>query len=151
MTSVTDLFCGMGGLSYGFSKNGFNVTGYDINKYCEDIFIKNKIGKFYTRNLNFTSINNETGLIDFLLPLDFNLDSDAIIGGPSCRPWSSVNITKREIRHPDYGLVESFFRIVDDNYPEFFLMENVPAIKNDPSYIRCISNIRKKYYAALLK
>jgi len=151
MVSVSDLFCGMGGLSYGFSVQGFDVKGYDINKYSNDIFQINNIGKFEQLNLDYTRVNSITGLTDQLLSVNNNIDSDIIIGGPSCKPWSTVNITKRKKTHPDYGLVESFFRIINNNEPDIFLMENVPPIKNDGYYLRCINNIRKKYHVSNLE
>jgi len=49
---VLDLFCGMGGLSLGFSQNGFSVTGVDIKEEAERIFHINKIGKFIHKDLS---------------------------------------------------------------------------------------------------
>jgi DNA (cytosine-5)-methyltransferase 1 len=145
MKKVIDFFCGMGGLSYGFSKY-FDVTGVDINKYSKKIFKKNKVGTVHEINLSNTTLNPHTGLLNSLEPIEFDFDADIIIGGPPCRPWSSVNITKRELKHPDYGLVESFLRIIDRKEPQFFLMENVPPLKNDSYYKRSILNLSRKYH-----
>ena len=41
--SVVDLFCGIGGLSYGFVLEGFKIdAGIDLDKSCQFAFEKNK-------------------------------------------------------------------------------------------------------------
>ena len=131
MTEVVDLFCGMGGFSLGFCNEGFDVIGYDINKHTPSIYKINKIGKSKIRDLSKQSIDEEAPSI--------------IIGGPPCKPWSSVNITRRGSAHPDYGLITQYFKIINMKKPSIFIMENVPQVKNDHNYKK---NIRKlsKYY-----
>jgi DNA (cytosine-5)-methyltransferase 1 len=54
---------------------------------------------------------------------------DAVIGGPPCKPWSSINTTRRASQHPDFSLLSRFFLHVKKNRPEVFLLENVPPAK----------------------
>ena len=135
MPSVTDLFCGMGGLSYGFYKAGFSVLGYDINKHSPDIF---KINNFDKTSIYEARIEN-------LANTAIKTRSDVIIGGPPCKPWSTINITKRGQRHQDYRLIENFFYTIYFNRPKAFLMENVQQIKRSEPYVRWL-NILEKYY-----
>jgi len=79
---VLDLFCGAGGFSLGFRNEGFSVTGVDINPRSGEIFSLNKIGNFIERNLAEGEIKG---------------DFDIIIGGPPCRPWSSINVKREEL------------------------------------------------------
>jgi len=135
MPVVRDLFCGMGGLSYGFYKAGFDVIGYDVNKYTPSIYQKNKT---HSRN------RYEGKLYD--LEKRFPITgSDIIIGGPPCKPWSSVNVTRRGKNHPDYGLVDSYFYTVYLNKPPVFLMENVLPVRKSEPYQRWV-RVLKKYY-----
>ena len=129
MLKVTDLFCGMGGFSLGFSKS-FDVTGYDINNHVPEIYRKNHIG---------------LGIVHDLTDSDFQTDADIVIGGPPCKPWSTINLRKRKTKHPDYILLEKYFKIISNIDPDAFLMENVTSIKNDELYQTEIHKIKKRY------
>lgn len=113
---VLDLFCGAGGLSSGFSDMGFEIVGVDNSKDAATAFHENDIGEFRNADLSTESISGEY---------------DIILGGPPCKPWSSVNTTKRGGDHDDYTLIERFFEHVQKNSPRAFLLENVPPLKGD--------------------
>jgi len=129
---VLDLFCGAGGFSLGFRDEGFSVTGVDINPKSGEIFTLNKIGDFFEKDLTKENITGEF---------------DVIIGGPPCRPWSSINVKRRGIRHPDYSLLKSFFHHIFSLKPQAFLMENVPPLSGDPGYISLIEKTAKEGYS----
>ena len=114
---VLDLFSGMGGFSYGFKKAGFEVTGLDSNVTATETYRKLTNGNGSTVDLYRESVGGNYA---------------GIIGGPPCKPWSTVNLHRRKSQHKDYELVNVFFQTVKTIQPEFFIMENVPAIKNDP-------------------
>lgn len=62
-------------------------------------------------------------------PLDTTVKSpDVIIGGPSCKPFSSANRHTRLDDHPDSDLVVQYMRILKVLQPAVFAMENVPEI-----------------------
>lgn len=127
---VIDLFCGGGGLSLGFTKNDFRVKGYDINPFSPEIFIKNSIGTAETLDLS----------------RDFpDSDPDLIIGGPPCKPWSSVNVKKRLKSHPDYELLTFYFKNILNLKPEVFVLENVIPLRKDDNYQFWINKLAKDY------
>ena len=129
---VLDLFSGIGGLSYGFSKNGFNVTGVDKSE---------RAGLVYQIFASPNFIHADLG-ID-LIEGSF----DVIVGGPPCRPWSPVNLLKRSEIHRDYRLVERFMEHVATNRPRIFIMENVPSLKSDKGFETQMKRIAKLGYS----
>lgn len=113
---VIDLFSGCGGLSLGFAREGFDVLGVDINPYTAEIFKINEIGE--TEIVDLSNKRNT-----FFAEKAF----EVVLGGPPCKPWSTINITKRGREHPDYFLMERFFEIVNCIKPTIFILENVTA------------------------
>ncbi len=111
---VLDLFCGAGGFSSGFRATGFDVTGVDVNPVAAEVFEQNRIGSAITADLG-KSVQNG--------------GYDVIIGGPPCRPWSSINTTRRAAEHDDFDLLSRFFLHVKQNRPAAFIFENVPAVR----------------------
>ena len=49
---VIDLFCGIGGLSYGMYKGGLDIiAGFDIDNTCKYAYEKNNKSKFYSQDI----------------------------------------------------------------------------------------------------
>jgi DNA (cytosine-5)-methyltransferase 1 len=128
---VLDLFCGAGGFSQGFSNQDFSVTGVDINSHSREIFVINKIGNFVQKDLLSEKIEGNFSII---------------IGGPPCRPFSSVNVTRRGKDHPNYPLVARYFEHIIRLQPELFFMENVPPVRNYPIFLDAVKKIRDEGY-----
>ncbi len=118
---IIDLFCGCGGLSYGFEMAGFEVAlaidmwGDAIKTFNHNH--KNEVGRC-------EDIHNLTK--EFLE--DFNKDNEivGIIGGPPCQGFSTVG--KRDINDPRNQLYREYCRIVETVKPEFFVIENVKGL-----------------------
>ena len=130
MVSVLDLFCGAGGLSLGFKKAGFDITGADKSVKAGETYENNDIGNFRHVDLSKDLIKG---------------DFDVIVGGPPCKPWSSVNLTRRKKRHKDYMLLSRFFNHVEENVPKAFMFENVPTIKNDIELNLQLNKLEKSF------
>ena len=129
---VLDLFCGAGGLSLGFSRSGFSVVGVDIKEISGRIFEINSIGQFVLMDLSKDSISG---------------NFDVIIGGPPCRPWSSLNTRKRERNHEEAKLLDRFFEHVAELKPAVFIMENVPPVANDGGLLEWIKKLQSHGYS----
>lgn len=116
---VIDLFCGCGGLSYGFERAGFEIKlAIDL---WEDAILtynhnhKNKVGKLLDiHDLTDQELEEFKGKID------------GIIGGPPCQGYSTVGT--RDINDPRNHLYIEYCRVVEKVQPEFFLIENVRGL-----------------------
>ncbi len=129
---ILDMFSGMGGFSYGFRSAGFDVTGIDIDKTAVETYKTLTGGNAVVMNLNSETVSGNYA---------------GIIGGPPCRPWSTVNLHRRGTKHRDYGLVNVFFNTVLRLRPRFFIMENVPAIRHDPVIESSIIKMKNAGYS----
>lgn len=119
--TVIDLFCGCGGLSYGFIEAGYEVVlGIDHWKDAVETFKfnhKNSIG-LVADLFNETPqiISKKTGIKNV----------DLIIGGPPCQGFSIAG--KRIVDDERNKLYKSFVNFVNYFQPKAFMLENVPNI-----------------------
>ena len=119
--TVIDLFCGCGGLSYGFIEAGYDVLlGIDHWKDAIVTFenthknAKGIVADLFTETPK--DISKQTGIKNI----------DVIIGGPPCQGFSIAG--KRIINDERNQLYKSFVSFVDFYKPKVFVMENVPNI-----------------------
>lgn len=122
--NVIDIFCGAGGLSYGFYKNkNFNLLcANDIEKDMTETYKANhKDVPVYNMDIKDFNLS--------LLTKDLNItknDVDVIIGGPPCQAFSTVG--KRLLDDPRGKLFQDFYRLVKECEPKIFLFENVKGL-----------------------
>ena len=144
---VIDLFCGCGGLSYGFVEAGYDVLlGIDHWKDAIVTFENtHKNAKGIVADLFVETpkdISKKTGIKDI----------DIIIGGPPCQGFSIAG--KRIIDDERNQLYKSFVNFVDFYKPKSFLMENVPNIVSMGKGIvkdRIIEDFEKLGYTVVYK
>ena len=121
---VIDLFAGVGGLSSGFRK-----AGYDIVLANE---IDKSISESYKKNHPDTLMINDDikNFIPYLDKLDDKVD--VIIGGPPCQGFSMAGARIRKknafLEDPRNFLFRNYFEVVQKVEPKYFIMENVPGM-----------------------
>lgn len=117
---VLDLFCGCGGMSFGFHLAGFEiVAGIDSWSDALVTFEKNHVGsKIILADLFKDKPKTINHVIDSKI--------DVIVGGPPCQGFSIAG--KRMIDDPRNLLYKSFVEFVEEIKPIAFVMENVPNI-----------------------
>jgi len=122
---LLDLFCGLGGVSDGFAKEGFEVLGVDI----EDMKSKGYKHPFLRADIRELDGKDFQGY-------------DVIWGSPPCREFSQCAVFARERakrgqkgvwKKPpniDNGLelVYAYLAFVKQATPKFWIMENVPNL-----------------------
>ncbi len=119
--NVIDLFCGCGGLSYGFEKAGFNILlGIDNDKMALSAFEHNHNG-----SKTICGDITEIGYSDIRETID-NQKIDIIIGGPPCQGMSLSG--PRKFDDPRNKLYLSYIRLVEEIKPKAFVIENVPGL-----------------------
>ncbi len=120
--NVIDLFCGCGGLSYGFEKAGFDILlGIDNDSKALETFTLN--------HQNARSICGDITNITYekdIKPLIGDKTIDVIIGGPPCQGMSLSG--PRQFDDPRNKLYLSYIRLVDEIRPKAFVIENVPGL-----------------------
>lgn len=119
--NVLDLFCGCGGLSYGFESAGYNIVlGIDNDKVALETFrLNHKRAKAICGDI--TSIHKA----DIDSATD-NQEIQVIIGGPPCQGMSLSG--PRKFDDPRNKLYLSYIRLVEEIHPLAFVIENVPGL-----------------------
>ena len=120
---VIDLFAGVGGLSLGACRAGFELR----------LAVDNDPKTFETHATNFPKVRHATeNILDLngkqllrLAELQRN-ELVGLIGGPPCQGFSRIG--RRDIADPRNNLFCKFFDLVRETLPAFYLAENVPGI-----------------------
>lgn len=120
--NVLDLFCGAGGLSYGFERAGFDILlGIDNDsKALETFELNHKGSKSICGDI--TQISYEKDI----KPLLNGKRIDVIVGGPPCQGMSLSG--PRKFDDPRNKLYLSYIRLVKEIQPKAFVIENVPGL-----------------------
>lgn len=119
ITSVVDLFCGVGGLSYGFRQEGFTVVaGIDTDESCRYAYEANVAAPFLRRDVSYL-----TGSI--LKELFLDEGYTILIGCAPCQPFSAYNQKNND---PNWKLLRDFSRLITEIKPDIVSMENVPRL-----------------------
>jgi len=121
--TAIDLFCGAGGLSYGFQEGGFAILA-GVDNWADAITTyRHNFPDTKTLNKDIQDATAED--MDSLV--GENADKiDLIIGGPPCQGFSVSG--KRLINDPRNKLYKTFVSLVDRYKPKMFVMENVPGV-----------------------
>jgi DNA (cytosine-5)-methyltransferase 1 len=122
---AADLFCGAGGLSFGFQQAGFHIAfANDINEEYANTYRLNHSGTEFFResieDLKTVDVFKKTGLR--------RADIDILIGGPPCQGFS-INAPKRSLQDDRNHLFREYGRLVLEGLrPKVIVMENVPGM-----------------------
>jgi DNA (cytosine-5)-methyltransferase 1 len=126
--AVVDLFCGVGGLTYGLIKKKINVVaGIDFDKSCEYAYNQNNKGaKFHHINV-FDLTPEELGSF---YPKG---KKKILVGCAPCQPFSLYNKKRKNIseieKDSKWKLLNKFADLIVATMPEIISMENVMSLK----------------------
>ncbi len=119
--SVVDIFCGAGGLSHGFYRQGFRIAaGIDIDESCRYAFERNNSAPFLRRDVATLKASEIEALF-------VEGEARILVGCAPCQPFSSYNQKNDD---PKWQLLSRFGELVANVRPDVLSMENVPRLLN---------------------
>ncbi len=119
---VVDLFCGIGGLSYGMKSQGFKILkGVDLDATCKYSYETNNEAEFQYKDIRNVTKKD-------ILPLYSKNSIKVLAGCAPCQPFSSYAFKNKNKDKEKYSLLDEFGRLVKEVHPDIVTMENVPAI-----------------------
>ncbi|MDM8568094.1 DNA cytosine methyltransferase [Thiotrichales bacterium HSG1] len=140
---IIDLFCGIGGLSYGLHKSGLQViAGVDTDSSCQYSFEANCKSKFICEDI----IELKGKKINSLYTKN---DIKILVGCAPCQPFSSYTFKGDKQKDRRWELLFEFSRIINEVKPDIVSMENVPQLlnfKKAPVLQNFVNNLEKNGY-----
>ncbi len=120
MPKIVDFFCGAGGLSLGFKKEGFKtILANDYESVCIQTY------RFNHPEIPANKIiEGDIRLIVDKIQNYLTEEVDIVVGGPPCQGFSSAN-QQRIIDDPRNELYKYFIKSIEKILPKFVVMENV--------------------------
>ena len=144
--AAIDLFCGIGGLSYGLKKAGISVVaGVDFDDSCKYSFEENTKADFLHRDISKfygNEITNKYWPNENVIKI--------LAGCAPCQPFSThSNKNKNREKSQKWNLLNEFKRIVEETNPVIVTMENVPNLANQTIFKDFVNFlINHEYYVS---
>jgi DNA (cytosine-5)-methyltransferase 1 len=147
--AAVDLFCGVGGLTYGLRMAGIDVRlGVDKDPSCAYPFEANNRSRFIEADVMHLSPETILGALS-------GSRLTLLAGCAPCQPFSTYSRNaKREHakdrrgrgRSDDWQLVRRFGELVMDVLPDLVTMENVPPLLDQDIFRKFVVDLRAHYY-----
>lgn len=143
--NAVDLFCGVGGLTYGLEKSGINVRlGIDIDAACRHPVLANTGAQFLRADVATLPADLITGAFQ-------GAGVSLLAGCAPCQPFSTyARSAKKDGTEPssgdhddgDWRLVAHFGRLVQETKPDLVTMENVPPLMRQAVFRELLEHLR---------
>ena len=125
---VVDLFCGIGGLSHGFLKEGLQViAGIDSDSTCKYGYEYNNRAEFICKDI----FDVTAGDVKRLFGSEEG-QVRVLAGCAPCQPFSRLNIGKA--RKQKVQPLERFAQLIEETLPDVVSMENVAGLADMNRY-----------------
>jgi len=140
---IIDLFAGVGGMSLGAARAGFDVRqAVELDPIAS---ASHAVNFPATRHLTWdvSAVTGKALLDAGGIRLG---ELDGLIGGPPCQGFSDMG--KRVVQDERNSLFAHFFRLVAELRPRFFVAENVPGIlaeRNKKIVSKALSRVPRGY------
>jgi DNA (cytosine-5)-methyltransferase 1 len=136
-----DLFCGMGGLSWGIQSTGLINPVWAVDKHPPAL-------ELYQRNFPSTHVlpldlSKASDVNQLLEKISFYGDDvDIVVGGSPCRGFTQIRNGQNTQSDPHNRLAMKFADIVRELNPLLFIYENVPQLESFPVFPKFLSRLR---------
>jgi DNA (cytosine-5)-methyltransferase 1 len=135
--SVIDVFCGVGGLTHGFVKEGFRVVaGFDSDESCRYAYEKNNATRFIRKDVAKLTGKEVTALYA-------KGGVRILVGCAPCAPFSKYTQGRPGDK---WKLLREFRRVILETKPDVISMENVPELAKHDAFGRFVSALKDAGY-----
>ncbi len=141
--SVVDLFCGIGGMTHGFVKEGFRViAGIDADRTCRYAYESNNGDARFLENY----LEDMTS--DAIANLYPEEGVKILVGCAPCQPFSRYarRYARNETKDEKWKLVGVFGKMIEDVKPEIVSMENVPELAHHSVFKKFVKTLNSEGY-----
>lgn len=141
--NAIDLFCGVGGLTYGVQKAGINVVaGFDFESSCRFAYEKNNNAQFVLRNIK------ELEKDELLSYYPEDTEVKVMIGCAPCQPFSAYShrYKESESKKEKMDLLDYFGEQIKLVKPDIVSMENVPQLVREPIFEKFLQTLHEEGY-----
>lgn len=143
-----DLFCGMGGLSWGLQSTAIiqSVWAVDVHPPALQLYENN----FPETNILDLDLFKPSDIKNLLEKIKFYNGIDIVVGGSPCRGFTQIRNGQDTIDDPHNHLPIKFAAIVRELEPLFFIYESVPQLINFEIFPKLLSRLigRRNYKVA---
>ncbi|MFG1650964.1 DNA cytosine methyltransferase [Micromonospora sp. NPDC049275] len=138
--SAVDLFCGVGGLSYGLKEAGIGIAaGVDIDPACEYPYQANVRAPFHKKDVRDLGAEELSAM--------WPKGAIRVLAGCApCQPFSSYRRGTDTSREAQWPLIDEVSRLVEGTMPEVVTMENVPRIGSTPIFKAFVAKLEELGY-----
>ena len=136
-----DLFCGIGGLSYGLRQADIDVlAGLDNDESCSYAYEKNNDCKFISADISKYDFSEMKEM--------YSKDSIKIlVGCAPCQPFSSHSFkSQNKEKDTRWNLIDYFLKGVDKLSPDIISMENVRGLTKTGIFKDFVTKLEKRGY-----
>lgn len=139
---VVDLFCGVGGLSYGLKMANLNIlAGYDIDSTCKYAYEANIKANFINKNIKETKANEIKEYFD-----KSKSSIKILVGCAPCQTFSQYTRKLNNKNDEKWTLLNEFLRIALEIQPEIISVENVPNLEKYPIFDNFVEALKQNKY-----
>jgi DNA (cytosine-5)-methyltransferase 1 len=135
-----DLFCGMGGLSWGLKKTGAIESVWAVDNHESALAL-------YKRNMPEThtlliDLSKRDQVGELLSKIVMDGGVDLVVGGSPCRGFTRIRNGQDIYLDPNNQLAIRYAEIVRALNPPAFIYENVPELQNSPIFRKFLGKLR---------